>query len=420
MLLQEKRLIMKRIYKLFLIIFTCLMVSGCTEVKNTNNYLITEQIESSQADSVAIPEILTPNNGEIEVSAGSSVEDISSNQNGKLEIHFIDIGQGDCTLLECDGEYMLIDAGDNDKGTAVQLYLNKQGVKTLKYFIVTHDDSDHEGGADVIITKFNIENLFMCDFKKDSITHRDVLSAINSKSLKWSTPAVGDTYTLGSATFTIIAPNRKYSTPNNSSIAILLTNKMNKFIFTGDCENEAEADIVKNGIDIDADVLQVGHHGSHTASSQTFLDAVTPAFAVISCCTGNLYGHPRAETLNKFMAMGTQIFRTDDQGTVICYSDGTNITWNMSPSDNWTPGEPKEFSTSSKTQTENIQNTQTQMTENKISSSTTYVLNNNTHKFHYPQCKSVKKIAEKNYGESNKTREELITEGYSPCGNCKP
>lgn len=257
-----------------------------------------------------------------------------------LEVHFLDVGQGDCTLLLCDGEAMLIDAGTNDSGTAIQLYLTKRGVKDLKYFVITHDDSDHEGGADVILTKFGVENLFMCAFPKDTRTHQEVLDAIQYKNLSWSTPSPGDTYFLGGASFTIVAPNKSYTTPNNSSIALLISHGNNSFLFTGDCEEEAEADMLLSGLELDADVYKVGHHGSNTASSQAFLDVVTPEFAVISCGSNNSYGHPRAETLNKLRAMDVQVYRTDEQGTIVCSSDGEMLTWNAAPSTTWQAGEP--------------------------------------------------------------------------------
>lgn len=292
---------------------------------------------------------------------------------GTLKVHFINIGQGDCTLIENNGEYMLIDAGENDKGTLIQNYLKKQGVKDLKYFIVTHDDSDHEGGADVVITKFNIENVFMCAFKKDTKTHNDVLNALKAKSMKWSTPKTGDTYTVGNATFTILAPNKTYNNPNDSSIALLLSFGEKKFIFTGDCEENAEADILRNGINIDADVYQVGHHGSNTSSSQRFLDKVTPEYAVISCGEGNSYGHPRAETLNKFRTMGINVFRTDEQGTLVCECDGKELTWNSSPSTTWKAGEPTENSNNTEKQTKNEKNAKSDSLAEKKDNSTSTV-----------------------------------------------
>lgn len=263
-----------------------------------------------------------------------------------MEVHFIDVGQGDATLIKTETHSMLIDTGDNSKGTAVQLYLQKQGIEKLDYLILTHTDSDHIGGADVIITKFDIDTVFIGDFKKDNKTYNEVMDALSYKNLKYSVPKVGSAHKLGNATFEIVAPNDTYSDPNNSSIALVVRNGNNSFLFTGDCEEDAEEDILKNGLDIDCDVYKLGHHGSKTASSKAFLDKATPVYGVISCAEGNAYGHPHAEPLNNLRAMDVKIFRTDEQGSVVAYSDGENITWNCSPSESWQVGEAAEVSTS--------------------------------------------------------------------------
>lgn len=256
-----------------------------------------------------------------------------------LEVHFIDVGQGDATLLICDGHAMLIDAGENDQGTAVQLYLQKRGVEKLDYVIGTHPDSDHIGGLDVIVTKFDCETIMMPAYEKNTSTYRDVISAAEYKSYKIVVPEVGNVYSLGGATFTIIAPNDTYSDSNNCSIGLLLTHGENTFLFTGDAEEKAEEDILENGMDIDADVLHVGHHGSRTASTENFVGAVSPEYAVISCGEGNSYGHPHAAPLNTLRACGAKLYRTDEQGSIVAESDGESLTWNCAPTDSWQVGE---------------------------------------------------------------------------------
>ena len=258
-----------------------------------------------------------------------------------LEVHFIDVGQGDATLIKADGHAMLIDSGENDKGTAVQLYLKKQGVEKLDYLILTHTDSDHIGGADVMITKFDIGQIFLSDFKKDNKTYRELMDSIKYRHMTFSTPEVGAEYELGGATFTIIAPNDTYEDANNSSLALILDYGENSFLFSGDCEEEAEQDILENGLSVDVDVYQVGHHGSKSSSTEQFLDAMSPEYAVISCAEGNSYGHPHARTLNNLRKRNIKVFRTDEQGSIIAFSDGKRITWNCSPSDSWQVGEAK-------------------------------------------------------------------------------
>ncbi len=276
---------------------------------------------------------------ELETTENVQANNIENNENSELEIHFIDVGQGDATLVMCDGEAMLIDAGDNDKGSQVQLYLSKRNIKQLKYVIGTHPDSDHIGGLDVVLYKFDCETIIMPDISADTATYRDVLEVMNEKKLTNSIPNVGDYYTLGSANFTIVGPIDTYEGRNNNSVSILLEHGENTFLFTGDAEEVAELDIVSLDMDIDADVYHVGHHGSSSSSTLELLQEVTPAFAVISCGEGNSYGHPHAETLNNLRAMGVSVFRTDEQGSITVTSDGKTLTWNCAPSDTWQAGE---------------------------------------------------------------------------------
>lgn len=337
----------------------------------------------------------------------------------ELTVHFMDVGQGDAILLACGGEYMLIDAGDNSQGTAVQNYLSKQGVKTLKYVVGTHPDADHIGGMDVVLYKFNCNTVMMLDVEGDTATYRDVLDTMKEKGYRNTVPKEGDSYTLGDARFMIAGPDREYEDTNNNSIVIRMTHGENSFLFTGDMEEEAENDILRGKVSLKTDVLKVGHHGSRSSSSEAFLEAVSPSYAVISCGEDNSYGHPHAQTLNALRKMGVQVFRTDEQGTVIASSDGSKITWNCAPSDTWQAGES--------TQSQNTQNQDTPKIENSIPADTSaagvpstdsYIGNRRNHKLHRASCKTLP--AEKNQVPFQ-TREEAVAAGYDdPCGNCKP
>lgn len=240
----------------------------------------------------------------------------------ELQVHYIDVGQGDSTLLVCGGQAMLIDAGNNNKGTTVQLYLQKQGIDALDYVVGTHPDADHIGGLDVIITKFECGTIFMPDVSNDTNTYRDVLDAMKYKDYSVTIPSVGDTYTLGDANFTILAPGRDYTEMNNNSIVIRVEHGENTFLFAGDAAEESEADMMVSGLPLQAQVLKVGHHGSSSSTSKAFLDAVHPDYAVISCGRDNSYGHPTAETLTTLREAGVQVFRTDEQGSIVVTSDG--------------------------------------------------------------------------------------------------
>lgn len=330
---------------------------------------------------------------------------------GRLQVHFIDVGQGDCTLITCKNEAMLIDGGENDMGTYVQNYLQKQGITKLKYVIGTHPDSDHICGLDVVIYKFECTNILLSECTKATRTYEDVISSINAKGYNITYPKLGDVYTLGDAIFTVITDkdNDYGENANNYSIGIRLVYGNNSFLFTGDGEEKAENDILSNYTDIKSDVYKLGHHGSSTSNTEAFLNAVSPEYTVISCGEANEYGHPHAEVMNRLRAMGVKVFRTDEQGTIIATSDGNTVTWSCSPSETWKAGE-------------RTVNSETlyydEQAEDEYSGN--YILNKSSKKFHKASCEGVNSMSEKNKEISSLDREKLIEKGYSPCGLCNP
>ena len=385
---------MKKYLSILLIL--CMCLTACTATNQA-----TSTSEKSQSDTTSGEAVQS---GQEEKAAKAPD---TSKPEGTLEVHYIDVGQGDATLIKCGSHAMLIDGGNNNKGTTVQLYLKKQGVESLDYVIGTHPDADHIGGLDVIVYKYNCDTVIMPDYEKDTKTYQELVDVIHDKNMKITYPVVGEQYALGEAKFTIIAPNSNSygGNANDYSVAILLEYGKNRFLFTGDAEEASETEMLSNGIELSADVYQVAHHGSRSASTQEFLNAVRPKYAVISCGEGNSYGHPHAEVLNRLRSMGVEVFRTDEQGSIIASSDGENITWNCSATDSWQSGE----------QTESDRENSDNVTEQ-----TTYVLNTNTKKFHRETCGSVSQIKEENFQKVQMSREELEQSGYSPCKNCNP
>ncbi|MDO4304979.1 MAG: ComEC/Rec2 family competence protein [Bacillota bacterium] len=251
-----------------------------------------------------------------------------------LEIHFIDVGQGDATLIKCGEHAMLIDAGDYTKGTAVQFYLKKQGVTKLDYVIGTHLDADHIGGLDVVITKFDCDVVMYPEYEKDTKSYFDLIDAMKDRNYQNTPPEVGKVYALGEASFTVLAPiGEFYEQENNYSIAIRLVYGDNSFLFLGDAESESEREMLQSGRNLKADVLKAAHHGSSSSLSEEFMQAVEPVYAVISCGKDNDYGHPHEAVLNILRRGGCMVFRTDEQGTVIACSDGREITWSCEPTE---------------------------------------------------------------------------------------
>ena len=407
------------------------------------------QTEETSAETAATDEIRMDGQltGDMLMQPSGDTEGEAADPDGysqePLEVHYIDVGQGSATLLKSGRHAMLIDTGDSDQGTKIQLYLTKQGVENLDYLVLTHPDADHIGGAPVIITKFGIGQLFLSNYEKDNKTTQKVRDAMQYKGLTASDCQVGDTYTLGNASFTILAPVKEYADSNNASIALMVQNGNNRFLFTGDCEAEAEADLIASGADLSADVYLAGHHGSDTASSQAFMDAVSPTYAVISCGEGNSYGHPHAEVLNRFRSMGIQVFRTDEQGSVVAESDGTGITWNCAPSESWQTGERTKNAQNAVTDQAYAQEPEMQQSTDENGAATqqsdavtlpaqeqkpvvadetpqagNYIGNRNNGKLHKASCSY---LPDPQNQVPFTTREEAVEAGYDdPCKRCNP
>ncbi|WP_290441632.1 ComEC/Rec2 family competence protein [Clostridium estertheticum] len=224
---------------------------------------------------------------------------------------------------------MLIDAGNNEDSSSVKNYISNQGITKLDYVIGTHPHEDHIGGMDYIINSFKIGKIYMPKATANTKTFRDVVSAIKGKGLKVMAPVVGQTFKVGNATATILAPNSSgYEDLNNFSIVIRLTFGSNSFMFDGDVVDVSENEMLSKGLNISADVLKVGHHGSSSSTTQAFLNKVNPKYAVISCGKNNSYGHPHKSTMNKLKSKGIKVYRTDENGTIVATSDGNNITFN--------------------------------------------------------------------------------------------
>lgn len=288
------------------------------------------------------------NNKNAQVASASNNKDNSTSANGQLKIHYIDVGQGDSILIQQGSQNMLIDTGTNDSTNTLMSYLQKQGIKKIDYLVLTHPHEDHIGGADAVIKGFDIGTVYMPKITTTTKTFKDVVAAMQQKNLKATEPQPGSTFKLGEANCEFQGPiSSNKEDLNTYSIVLKLTFGSNKFLFTGDAQTSNEQAMASEGYDMTADVLKVGHHGSHTSTSQAFLDKVNPKYAVISCGKGNDYGHPHKEVIQRLQAKNIPVYRTDECGTVICTSDGKNITFDVKPGDYKYGSEEKAASSSS-------------------------------------------------------------------------
>lgn len=248
-------------------------------------------------------------------------------EDGEVIFHFIDVGQGDAILVTTPVGNMLIDTSIQAARDELDKYLAAAGVKDIKYLVLTHPDADHIGNADHVILNYNVENVILTDHASTSKTYERMLDALEEKGIEPIIPNVGDTFRLGALTNTVIAPNDDYDDPNEMSIVIKSVYGDTSVLLTGDAEVESEKDIVQKwGVaTLRSDILKVGHHGSTTSTTNAFLNAVDPKIAIISCGEGNKYGHPHDETVEKLMAKGVTIYRTDKDGSIVFKTDGKEL-----------------------------------------------------------------------------------------------
>ncbi len=309
-------------------------------------------------------------------------------------VHFIDVGQGDCILLESDNDFVLIDAGEAEYGKTVCDYLNSRQVDELDYVIASHPHSDHCGGLAKVINSFETKNFITKETDQQTSTWLNVLDAVDKADSNFIDAKVGNTYTFGNASFEILGPvSDYYEEYNNYSVIIKATCNDSSFLFTGDAEKLSENEMLKCRTDLSSDVLKVAHHGSTTSSSSQFISAVDPSFAVISCGKNNDYGHPHKEIITELKNRDITTYRTDKLGTIVASVNNDKLRF-VSLDDN------------------SVQN-------NEKYEFKYYIGNKNSKKFHLHSCSGAKSTKYKNkVFFFSKT--EAMLRGYTACNTCNP
>lgn len=248
---------------------------------------------------------------------------------GKMIVNFIDVGQGDCTLITCEGTAILIDTGEYSECQRVINYIKNQGVKKLDLVIGTHPHSDHIGSMGKILKYFPIGDVIMPEIPEKLIPttssyERFMLAAADrAKNVIRAVP--GQTYNYGKLRVDILGPVGEYDSLNNYSVIAKVSYGETSVMFSGDAENIAEKNVLKKKYSFNANLMKVGHHGSKDASSSDWLKAVNPQYAVISCGINNDYGHPHKKALNRLEKNNIKYYRTDLLGDIVFVSDGKII-----------------------------------------------------------------------------------------------
>ncbi len=297
-----------------------------------------------------------------------------------LEVTFLDVGQADCALIECDGEYLLVDGGNVGDSNKVASHLQRKGIDFIDFVVGTHAHEDHIGGLSGALSVASAGTVFSPTDNYDSEAFRN----FKKYAVKLTLPSLPYEFELGDAVVTFLSPLKEYEDTNNTSIVLKITHGENSFLFMGDAEYEAEIDIIESGADLSADVLKVGHHGSSTSSSYRLIREVMPEFAVISVGKDNTYSHPHEEVLSRFEDAESTVLRTDELGDIVFLSDGENLT----------------FSTDKEV-----------FTETKD-----FIGNKKSKVVHKDSCSSLPAEHNRIYFDS---KEEALKLGYKECSNCK-
>ena len=320
-------------------------LTGCSESANhlDNESDHSETVLQDDADIIESNEVELQQDDSAQQAEGEPIEVeevVQSVDEGK--IHFINTGNSDAILIENQGYFAMIDTGDTDDDVKVKSYLQKQGVKRLEYLVLTHYHADHIGGADTLLSDFEVGTTLVPNGDANTQVYRDYINALSHKGLKPSVPLEGAKFELGSATLTVYNTAGGNRNENNNSLVVVYENGEDRALFTGDAEAEVE-----NQLSIgDIELLKVGHHGSKTSSSPSFINQIQPEYAVILTGQPNQYGHPHQETLSLFESKGIPVYRTDEQGDIVFTSTGHGFETELSPG-SYTPGQSSSNSNTS-------------------------------------------------------------------------
>jgi competence protein ComEC len=308
-------------------ILLVLVVAGCTDSKKTPQQTATPEKAPIVEQPTPAP---TTEQSTTAPTAKQPTPSIDQNKeipaaSGNLTVHFIDIGQGDSILLEHGDDTMLIDSGEIGKGDDVASYLKSEGITSLDYVVATHPHSDHIGGMSVILNDFPIGHFVDSGYPYTSKTYENMLTTIDKKNIPFSTPKRGEKIDFSSGIdVQVLNPGSAYFTDdvNQNSVVLKVTDGRVTFLLMGDAGLEAESAIMNDGYDVNGDILKVGHHGSRTSSSASFISAVSPSASIIEVGAGNDYGHPHQETLDRLQKI-SKVYRTDLDGTITISTDGS-------------------------------------------------------------------------------------------------
>ena len=246
-----------------------------------------------------------------------------------MEVHYIDVGQGDSILIRVNNKVLLIDSGPKNSKSKLTKYLNSLNIKNIDYLIATHPHEDHIGNISTIINNYKVNKFYSPKVTTNTKTFEKIVSTLKNNNLKITIlDNTTSSINLGNNTSVkVYSPIEDFKDDNlnNYSPIIKITFGKTSFLFTGDAEEYVEKQVVNNVSNLSSNVLKLGHHGSSSSTCKEFLDAVNPDIAIITVGIDNEYGHPHNEVLDLLKSYKIKTYRTDNDSSIILISDGKNI-----------------------------------------------------------------------------------------------
>ncbi len=243
----------------------------------------------------------------------------------EARVYFFDVGQADATLFLGPDFTVLIDAGDYRRNDVVP-HLISVGVTEIDLLVGTHPHADHIGQFPQVLDSFTVGEVWMSGDLHTTRTFERAIDAILHSGAAYREPRAGEVFEFGTLFIEVLNPYQLTGDFHDGAISIRLTYGEMSFVFTGDAETHTEWAMIDRGYNLEAQVLQLGHHGSRTSSGSAFLDAVSPDIAIYSVGDGNQYGHPHDEVVERVAAMGIPLYGTDIHGTVVIFTDGVTYS----------------------------------------------------------------------------------------------
>lgn len=331
-----------------------------------------------------------------------------------LSITYLDVGQGNSVFIECDDHYMLIDGGTSDQSSKIYSFLEKKDIEKLDFVVATNTKEENVGGLAAALKEYDCDMVLAPTNEALNDAYADFLKYTEKNEKSVTVPDVNDTYTLGDAKISVLACASKID--ETQSIILQIQHFDTKYLFASDVKLEEESILCEQyGEALKSDVLFIGNHGSSISSSDAFLDTVNPKIAMISVDGNDGSGLPESKVLDALNQRNIDLYRTDCNGDIKLVSDGKSINISTAKKANL-----NQLLTPGFIPTPTPEPTPEPVVEEQKPIEQYYIINTNTGKFHYPTCRSIKRMKDKNKLEFTRTRDDVLVRGYSPCMICNP